>query len=142
MTPEELKARGAFYAALAEVQASIPADATLSDAMAAANRHGFAWWSEQAGVTLGHSAGHEVSAESLELLLGPYDPPLVSLPGMDAPEWVTDRLPIERDADGDGDVRVFARGAHCLCRWSRVRPGIPWSPGHLPAPTTAPPGHE
>jgi hypothetical protein len=58
-------------------------------------------------------------------------------------DWITDRLPTERDADGYGDVRVprcpgESPGAFSPCQhYSCVVPGQPWW-SHSAAPTPEP----
>lgn len=55
-----------------------------------------------------------------------------SIPQLMPHEWITDRLPTEADADGDGDVRVPRRHGKdpAVSRWCQhytlIVPGQPW----------------
>lgn len=78
ITPHELKARGAFYMALSELQSKLNFDSTLEDALRLMPKYGMAWYYADGATVLGHAEGHATKiiessdsyADDLSLLLG------------------------------------------------------------------------
>lgn len=59
-------------------------------------------------------------------------------------DWITDRLPTEKDADDDGNVRVCSSPRlnlkdYVYDKWNIVTPGWPWRHSHYCARTPAAP---
>ena len=64
ITPHELRARGAFYMALSELQSRLTSDSTLEDALRLMPKYGLAWYYAHKATVLGHAEGHEVRIQN------------------------------------------------------------------------------